>query len=414
MSILRKISNHELSLHRFGNVIAVVRLSGNADVSAMQKAITLEAQRHPLLSARVKEQAGNYYFEAHQKKFAINMVKGANEHDVLEGIIRHRFDIYTQLAFATIAVEKAKCDVYLCCSHMICDARSLIALLNNALKNYENILNHNHIDNTPLTLMPPIELIAEQQFGVLTPINLRQRHLLLKNADLLAGIPKQVDCQTQIKTLSINLSKLQKTAHKHNLTLNSLLSAAQLLALYTLLSKTTADLTLAMAIDIRQHLARPVSPEHLFAAVDAGVFRYSINESLNAISLAQKIHKDTKHYIESQDMLRALYVFDLQKAADLLPKPNTSSPLSADNTVPISISSSNVGVANVVKKTNNLIVDAVNFFTTCTDGDIIANAVSFNNTLTLTLCYPSPCYTAEQINAFLSQIRIKLENFMSI
>lgn len=291
------------------NAVIVLRLKNGPSAQMLRATFSALQRRHPLLRVHVRREKGRYFFvsdgiaEIPLKEVA----RSGSRHwqQVAEEELNRRFDVFNVSTgplvrgfYLTGADSKAESELVLSFQHAIMDAASAGSLLSEILSLGREI--------EPLPLLPPAQELFPPAFKGLRrkwkSLSFFRRQLgdeFRYQLGARGGRKPPIRPTGQCKILPLKLSTgttaaLSKGCRKRRVTLNSLLTAALLMAVHRRLYDSRAlPLRHIHMADLRPYLTPPLEADHLGSYFSMMRFTVRLEENPALWELAARVNKIT-------------------------------------------------------------------------------------------------------------------------
>jgi hypothetical protein len=308
----------------FSSLIIVVatRLVNGPPPEVLRRALAMLQKRHPLLRTQIGQESGKFYFQISEQAPPIPLQISERHDDHqwqtdTETEINQKLDPATaplmRVRYLYSADQDAPSEIIFACHHTIMDAASGVSFCHELLSLCGAMCAGLPVEERePLPLVPPAETLYPPAFQRISRL-WRTTTFVLRQIGGEIGYRRQLgdgrrpalhpEVHTRILTLQIppdTTEKFVRHARREGVTLNSALSAAELLAVSKHLygSQTIPLRSIAFA-DLRPHLKPPVSPENLGAYFSMLQYMVLMSDQRTLWELAREVHQEiyriTKH-----------------------------------------------------------------------------------------------------------------------
>jgi len=267
--VTRRLSTREAS-HVVSDVSPVVTVShcrGWVSGDLLQKAAVLLVERHPLLRGRLDSDQGGYLIRvADEWTPAVEVFQGGQ--DAFLRAINATLPRSRSLVRVSLIRARAASAVVLTIDHTISDGRSALAALSQLWRHYAALARGAVVSDTISTSVPePLEARLAGQFSPLELSGFRAHECIFEQ-DQPVSLPSTTHARRD-KSLPSPRGRVQRiafdsattaafvaTARRHQMTVNSLLTGAVLIALRAHLSPSAGpvDLICQTPVDLRPRL----------------------------------------------------------------------------------------------------------------------------------------------------------------
>ncbi|MCP4140497.1 MAG: hypothetical protein GY755_09440 [Chloroflexi bacterium] len=324
---LRKLGIFERAMvianeHAPFNIISVLRLEHAPSPEIVKEAIAKIQKRQPLLSARIVEDT---FFEAlPTSKLPFHVIKRKSKEqwrEIAEQEMAFRYDHRNEALFRAIYIySEENSEIILNVHHAIMDAASGMNLLDELLQ-----LISGEVSSLPrLQLAPVFEAQFPPSHRGLRRIFTMAGYMLRQMGDMASFAwktrrkrtpPVRLGGKSYTATLVLPEKLVNSLSHqgrKNGITLNSLLNAAQLLAVnkYLYAGKRLPMQTFAFA-DLRPYTISPTGPEQLANYISMMRFTVDVSGESDIWCLAQELHAQIYRSLKFGDKFSAAVMSEM-------------------------------------------------------------------------------------------------------
>ena len=283
------------------NAVSILRLSSLPDTETLRAAFGLLQHRHPLMRSHIKKENGNYSFEIQDAQDAWIDARSRDGEEswveVAESELNHTIDSSSQPLVRIIILRQealgSSGEILLNFQHTIIDASSAANLIHELMHLCQLIETGTSSPELPnLRLHPASDDLFPVAHRGLTG-SIRKAGFLLRMAadEASYGWKTRSTSKPLVRTVGNNrlltrisdeslTEALQELSRRKRIPLNSLLSAAMILAVNrTLYQGTSMPMRTISFTDLRPYLSPPVAEEHLGSYIS--MLRYTIPVSGN-------------------------------------------------------------------------------------------------------------------------------------
>ena len=329
-SPLRKLGIFERAMliankHAPFNIVSVLRLKNPPSPEIVKEAITNIQKRQPFLSARIVDETSSPYFEPlSSSKLPFRIIKRTSEEqwrEIAEQEMAFCYDHRSEALFRAIYIHgEENSEFILNVHHAIMDAASGMNLLDELLH-----LISGEVTSLPRLQPAPVfeELFPPSHRGV-QRIFTMAGYMLRQMGDMISfgwrtrgkrTPPVHLGGKSYTTTLVLpeNLvNSLSRQGRKKGITLNSLLNAAQLLAVnkYLYAGERLPMQTFAFA-DLRPYTIPPTGREQLANYISMMRFTVDVSGESDVWDLAQELHTQIYRALKFGDKFSAAIMSEL-------------------------------------------------------------------------------------------------------
>lgn len=288
------------------NAVIVLRLKNGPSAQMLRATFSALQRRHPLLTVHIRREKGRYFFvsdgisEIPLKEVA--RLSSRHWQQVVEEELNRKFDVSTgplvRCFYLTGPDSKEESELILSFQHAIMDAASAASLLPEILSLCREV--------EPLPLLPPVQDLFPPAFKGLRrkwkslsffrrQLGDEFRYQLGTRGRRKAPIHPSGQCKIlPLKLASGTTAALGKGCRKKRVTLNSLLTAAMLMAVHRhLYDGLPLPLRHIHMADLRPYLTPPLEALHLGSYFSMMRFTVGLEENPAVWELAAKVNDTT-------------------------------------------------------------------------------------------------------------------------
>lgn len=404
-------------------IVSVVQIRGGLTPEIVQKALESVYQRHPLLRAKIEKKGDDYFFRFDCKfndiPFVVIEKTNAKEwQQIIENELHTPLKTHHFLWRIHFLYNKKDPDslheVVLALHHAAGDGYSIISFFNDFLTSCDSLMNQKPLSLSSLPSMPNVEALLPTQYDWKTYYQFLHDHASGKTDPWLYEKTEALPLR-QTKNFYYSLSEkevkdLHQACQKQGITINSILSAAILLAGLSVnpQKKSFSFITL---VDLRSRCQPVISKEPI------GCYVTSL-DTQHVFNLKNSIWEIAKEY---QDQLQA-------KLPQALCLPNefsskdlenfsvanpTGKPL-LDNQFIIDFGITNLGVLDIPKPCRNFQLEQFFFCTSRQAGDIgvFVNVATIQGKMFICLEHAEPLMSPETADKLANQFVFYIKNLI--
>lgn len=312
------------------NVTIVTRIKGYVSSDKLRKAINKMKERHPLLSTRVVYDKDNiaWFHNDNIPEIPLRIVNRESDNQWQNELMyenRIPFNIFSGPLIRFVLVKSSQVsDFMVFCQHSICDGRALVYLI-------RDILTHTadpDMEIKPLSLPPmlsPEDLssyIPKKSIGrsiknyMINRMNDKWRNdMVTFDQEDFENIHKVYWQWHKYRIEFMELSEDQTSnlvskCRKHNVTVNSALSAAFLGAHYDICGSFKGKKrNVALPVDLRNHMDEPVG-DVLCLYINRVMFSFDYSPKEDFWQNVKRFHNTVKKEIESTNLFESFFTLE--------------------------------------------------------------------------------------------------------
>lgn len=294
------------------NAVIILRISIGPSVEVLKRLLQVMQRRHSLLGVHIEEEKDRYYFESSgTPAIPLKVIERQNSRhwqQVVEEELNSGFDMFTgpliRFTYLIDPGSQSESEIIITCQHSIMDAVSTANLLNEILTfcREESESSGSSEELNILEPVPSAEAFFPPAFkGIRRRVN-TFLFIFRQMADefgyrLRTGGQRKAPIHTEgnNKILPMKLSKelssaLLRCARKNRITINNLLTAAQLMAVHKhLYGSTGLPLRHINTADLRPYLNPPLDPQYFGSYFAMMLFTVKMKENNSIWELARSI-----------------------------------------------------------------------------------------------------------------------------
>ncbi|MDJ0581931.1 condensation domain-containing protein [Crocosphaera sp.] len=402
------------------SVATISHLRGKINLKKLQQSIDIIQDKYDILRCNIIKQDSNLKFklkELETVKVILEIIDNCHnkswEDIVIENINQPLNLSKNMLRCLLIRPESKDDEAYFITIifHAIADGLSSVKLHYLIFQNYENIVKNKSIESRNRL---DITSIYNQKFNnilgyiraILSVIELQIRSKFYKpkklNPDKIIPIKEREGhflnyCLDEEITKKIIVKSKQE-----NITVNSLLTAAILLAIadeIKIKEQEKFALYCQCYVDLRKRLDPQVSDEYLEILISSLMSFYNLKPQTNLLSLAKEVNNKTKKELEKRDFMYY----------SLLLKPIVKTSINNTQRFTPSVGVSNLGKINFKRNYGDFTLENICFVPNVSiyNYSLSLSISTFNNKMTINFAFSYPSFSYEKIDK-IAQTMIKI------